>query len=102
MVSCLTRMPADLTLMLALDPTHWRADDKAGWAFALVGAVDAAAPDLFSVESYEVRDTVIFVRLWSDLPLARLRKLIREDDSIMRLRARLADLGARPEFELEG
>jgi hypothetical protein len=30
-----------------------------------------------------------------------MRKLLRESDALRRLRARLADLGARPEFEFE-
>lgn len=93
-------MATDFTLMLALDPTSWREDDKAGWAYTLISAVDAAAPHLFVVDGYEMRDTVIFVRLFSELPLSRLRKLMREDEEIMRLRARLADLDARAEFEL--
>lgn len=90
-----------LTLMLALDPLHWRADDKAGWALSLVGAVDAAAPHLLRVESYEMRDTIIYVRMRTDQPRAKMRRLLRESDALRRLRARLADLGARSEFEFE-
>ena len=97
----MTHAENHLTLMLALDPTHWRADDKAGWATSLVGAVDAAAPHLLRVESYELRDTIIYVRMRTDQPRSKIRKLLREDDALRRLRARLADLGARPEFEVE-
>jgi hypothetical protein len=90
-----------VTLFLALDPVSWRADDKAGWAYTLISAVEAAAPSLFQVESYEMRDTTIYVHLRTDVPPARLRKLLRDDDALIRLRARLADLGARAEFEIE-
>jgi hypothetical protein len=34
-------------------------------------------------------------------PPKRLRKLLRDHDGVKRLRARLADLGARPEFEID-
>ncbi len=89
----------NLTLRLALDPQDWRADDKAAWAQILVGAVEAAAPRVLGVEGYEIRDTILYIRLKANEPGGRLRKRLREDESFRRLRARLADLGARPEFE---
>ena len=46
-------------------------------------------------------DTILFVRMRTNQAPARMRKLLREDDALMRLRARLADLGARSEFEIE-
>lgn len=90
-----------VTLMLGLDPAHWRADDKAGWAISLVAAVDAAAPHLLRVENYEIRDTLVLVSLRTNEPPGRMRQLLAGDDALIRLRARLADLGARPEFEFE-
>ena len=51
-----------LTIMLALDPVSARASDKAGWAAQLVAAVEVGAPKL-RVESYEIRDTLVYVRL---------------------------------------
>lgn len=89
-----------VTLMLALDPLDWRAGDKATWAQTLVGAVEAAAPRLLDVEGYEIRDTIVFVRLRAQEPRGRFVRRLREDESFRRLRARLADLGARPEFEI--
>ena len=90
-----------VTLMLALDPLDWRADDKARWAMSLVGAVEAAAPQMLQVDAYEIRDTIVFVRMRTNQSPDRMRRFWREDDAMMRLRARLADLGARPELEIE-
>jgi hypothetical protein len=89
-----------VTMMLALDPISPRADDKAGWAAQLVAAVEAGAPKL-SVESYEIRDTLVYVRLNSPETKNALRKSLRESEAFMRLRARLGDLGARMEAEVD-
>lgn len=90
-----------LRLTLALDPQDWRAADKATWAGTLVDAVDAAAPHLMQVCSYEIGDTLVYVRLRAWEKPARLRRLLRDDEGFRRLRARLADLGARPDLEIE-
>lgn len=90
-----------LTLMLALDPLDWRAENKGRWVQSLVNAADAAAPHLLHVESYEVRESLVYVRMRSNRPPRLLSKLLREDESFRRLRARLADMGARGEYEIE-
>ncbi|HWA50544.1 MAG TPA: hypothetical protein VG742_19905 [Dongiaceae bacterium] len=90
-----------VTLRLALDPYSWRAGDKADWAMRLAGATEAAAPQIISVESYEIGDTLIFLRLRTREEPKRLKKLLRNDERFMRLRARLADLDVRPEFEID-
>lgn len=90
-----------LTLTLALDPAHWRRHDKAHWAQVLVGAVDAAAPHIMQVERYEISDTLLRVHARAALKPAKLKRTLQADEGFVRLRARLADLGARPEFEIE-
>lgn len=90
-----------VTLRLALDPHHWRAHDRAGWAMDLAAIADKAAPSFLRVEGYELGDTLISIRMFSGESANRLRKRLKEDASIVRLRTRLADLGARPEFEIE-
>lgn len=87
--------------MLALDPLDWRAEDRLGWATTLVAAVDAAAPHLYHIEGYEIGDTVMYVHLRTFETPAKFRRLLREDEELIRLRARLADLGARMELEVE-
>ena len=88
-------------LRLALDTSHWRRHDRAHWAQVLANAANDAAPHLLHVEGYEIRDTLMVVRMRSSRVPKVLKKLWRDDESLMRLRARLADLGARPEFEVE-
>lgn len=90
-----------VTLMLALDPSYWRADDKIGWAQSLVGAVETGAPYLLHVEGYEIHDTTLYVQMRTNETQQRLRKLLRDDDGLKRLRMRLADMGARPRFEFD-
>jgi len=90
-----------ITLTLSLDPFDWRADDKARWAQSLIEAVEVGAGRLLSVDGYELRDTSMFIRLRANEPPGRMRKLLREGEALIRLRARLADLGARPEFSVE-
>ena len=46
-------------------------------------------------------ETLLIVRMFSGEPPKRLRKLLRDHDAVKRLRARLADCGARPEFEID-
>lgn len=88
-------------MTLALQPGHWRRHDRAFWAQTLAGAIDDAAPDVMRVDTYELRDMMLVVRARANRPLKAVRKLLREDESFRRLRARLVDLGARTEFEVE-
>lgn len=90
-----------VTLTLALDLSHWRRHDKAHWVQVLANAATEGAPDLLHAEGYEIHDTLIYVRMRSKCAPKQLRKLWDGDDSLMRLRARLADLGARTEIEIE-
>jgi hypothetical protein len=88
-------------LTLALDMTHWRRHDRGHWAQVLAGAANEAAPHIMHVEGYELSDTLMTLRMRSNRTPKTLRKLWRDDEVFMRLRARLADLGARTEFEVE-
>ncbi|MES1158643.1 MAG: hypothetical protein ABUL42_01995 [Terricaulis silvestris] len=88
-------------IRVALDPKYWGRNDKAWWASKLASAAEAAAPDLMQVETYEITDTLVNIRMRSDEQMKRLRKRLRDDDAVMRLRARLADLGGRADFEIE-
>lgn len=92
---------SNVIIRLALDPFHWRSEDKAGWAMSLAGAVEAAAPPSLRIEAYEIGDTLVHIRLRSHEEPKRLRKLLQDDEGMRRLRSRLADLGARPEIEIE-
>ncbi len=91
-----------IILTLALDTEHWRRHDRAHWAQVLANAVDEAAPHILHVEGYELRDTLMLVRARSNRPPKAIQKMLRQDESFMRLRSRLADLGARSDFEIEG
>ena len=93
--------PSRLIIRLALDPLSWRAEDKGAWAMRLAEAAGAAAPHLLCVENYEIGDTLVYIRLRSPEEPKRLRKLVREGESFRRLRARLADLDTRPDFDVE-
>jgi hypothetical protein len=88
-------------LTLALDPGHWRRHDRGFWAQVLAGAVDDAAPQLLRVEAYELHDMMMLVRARARRPAKTMKKLLRDDESFMRLRSRLADLGARADIEIE-
>ncbi|MBY0564923.1 MAG: hypothetical protein K2P58_12140 [Hyphomonadaceae bacterium] len=90
-----------VTLTLALDLTHWRRHDRAFWAQTLATAANEAAPHVMHVEGYELGDTLMIVRLKSNRPAKVLQRLWRDDDTFLRLRARLADLGARADFEVD-
>jgi hypothetical protein len=89
------------TLTLALDLSHWRRHDRAHWVQVLATAVMEAAPELLEAEGYELHDTEIYVRMRSKRPPKKLRKLWEDDESLIRLRARLVDLGARADLEIE-
>ena len=88
-------------LTLALDPGHWRRHDRGFWAQVIAGAVDDAAPHVLRVEAYELHDMMLIVRARANRAPKAMKKLLRDDESFMRLRSRLVDLGARPEIEVE-
>lgn len=67
----------------------------------LVDAVAAAAPHITKVESYSIGDTLVYIRLRSLEDTERTKRLIRRDEGLVRLSARLADFGARAEFEFD-
>ena len=90
-----------VTLTLALDLTHWRRHDRAFWTQTLAAAANEAAPHIMHVESYELSDTLLTLRMRSSRTPKALRKLWRDDEIFMRLRARLVDLGAHSEFDVE-
>ena len=90
-----------ITIRLALDPWHWRDDDKAAWALALAKAADEAAPIFMRVKSYEVGDVVVHIHLRSDEEPARMRKLFRDDEDLRGLMAWFAEVGARPDVHVE-
>jgi hypothetical protein len=91
-----------VTLRIALDPHHWRAQDKAGWALSLIGMAQVAAPQILHTERYEIGDTLVTVHMWSEEPPKRIAKILRDHESFRRLRTRIADLGARADFDIEG
>jgi hypothetical protein len=90
-----------LVLTLALEPEHWRRHDRGFWAQTLAGAIDEAAPDTMRVDSYELRDMMLVVRARANRAPKAMKKLLRNDESFMRLRARLIDLGARTDIEID-
>ena len=90
-----------ITIRLALDPWHYRDDDKAAWALALAKAADEAAPIFMRVKSYEVGDVVVHIYLRSDEEPARMRKLFRDDEDLRQLMEWFAEVGARPDVEVE-
>ncbi|MBS0386228.1 MAG: hypothetical protein JSS00_12870 [Proteobacteria bacterium] len=91
-----------LLMNLALQPDHWRRHDRGFWAQTLAAAVDEAAPHMMRVDSYELRDMMVVVRARSNQAPKTMQKLLRDDESFIRLRARLFDLGARADIEIEG
>jgi hypothetical protein len=95
------RATSRITIRLAIDPWHWRDDDKAAWALALAKAADEAAPLFMRVKSYEVGDVLVHIHLRSDEEPARMRKLFRDDEDLKQLVAWFADIGARPDIEVE-
>jgi hypothetical protein len=91
-----------ILMTLELEAGHWRRHDQGNWAQSLAGAIDDAAPSVMRVDTYELRDMMLLVRVRANRPPKAFRKLMREDESFRRLRARLADLGARTDIEIEG
>jgi hypothetical protein len=90
-----------ILMTLELEPEHWRRHDPGHWAQSLAGAIDDAAPHLMRVDTFELRDMMVLVRARANRPPKAFRKLMREDEGFQRLKARLIDLGARTEFEIE-
>ena len=91
-----------ILMTLALAPEHWRRHDQAFWAQTLAAAIDEAAPHVMRVDSYELRDMMVIVRARSNRAPKIVRKLLRDDESFLRLRSRLVDLGAQADIEIEG
>jgi len=87
-------------MTLELEPEHWRRHDQGHWAQSLAGAIDDAAPHVMRVDTYELRDMMVLVRVRANRPPKAFRKLMRDDESFRRLRARLIDLGARADIEV--
>ncbi|HVY86745.1 MAG TPA: hypothetical protein VG943_16555, partial [Caulobacterales bacterium] len=73
-----------VVIRVALDPLHWRAENKAGWAMQLAAAAEAGAPHLLEIESYEITDTLVHIRMRSDAHVRALRRRLRDDDAIKR------------------
>jgi hypothetical protein len=86
---------------LALDFSHERAVDKAHWAARLVSTAQSRVPRDIEIESYDIGDRQIYIRMRSDMKRGQLQRMLKRDDAIMRLCAYLADMGARPEFEFD-
>ena len=89
------------SVRIALDPDSWWAEDKAGWAMRLAEAADAAAPHIAVVEAVDIGDTLVYIRMRAYERPQRFKKRLRDDDAFKRLRARLADLGGRAEYEID-
>ncbi|MEZ5995464.1 MAG: hypothetical protein R3C25_06890 [Hyphomonadaceae bacterium] len=90
-----------VTLTLALDTAHWRRHDRAFWAQVLANAANEAAPGVMQVRAFELQDSTVVLRLRASKSAKQIQKLWREDESFLRLRARFADLGARPDLDVE-
>jgi len=90
-----------ITVMLALQPEHWRRHDRAFWAQTLAAAIDEAAPHVMRVDTYELHDMMLVVRARARRAPKAMKRLLRDDESFQRLRSRLVDLGARTDFEIE-
>ena len=97
-----TPAESHVLLTLALQPDHWRRHDRGFWAQTLAAAVDEAAPHLMRVDTYELHDMMLVVRVRANRGPKAMRKLLRDEESLVRLRARLVDLGARADVEIEG
>jgi len=90
-----------LTMTLALQPEHWRRHDRGFWAQTLAAAIDEAAPHMMRVDSYELQDMMVVVRARARRAPKVMKKALRDDESFLRLRARLVDLGAQADIEIE-
>lgn len=89
-----------ILFLLDLEPEHWRRHDRAFWARTLASAVEETAPETLRVETYELQDMKLLVRAKAKYAPKTMWKLLSEDEKFLRLRARLIDLGAHPEFEI--
>ncbi|MFT3728019.1 MAG: hypothetical protein QM759_09370 [Terricaulis sp.] len=74
-------------MTLALEPSHWRRHDRAFWAQTLAAAIHEAAPDMMRVDTYELRDMMLVVRAHANRAPKAMKKLLRDDESFLRLRA---------------
>ena len=90
-----------ILMTLALSPEHWRRHDRGFWAQTLAAAIDEAAPHMMRVDTYELHDMMVVVRARARRAPKVMKKLLRDDENFQRLRARLVDLGARTDFEIE-
>jgi hypothetical protein len=91
-----------ILLTLALQSDHWRRHDRGFWAQTLAAAIDEAAPHLMRVDTYELHDMMLVVRVRANRGPKAMKRLLRDDEGLARLRARLVDLGARTDVEIEG
>lgn len=90
-----------LIIAMTLDPTHWRRHDRAFWTQVLVAAAQEAAPHMMAVEGYEIGGDNLTIRMITNRTAKALAKMIDDDELFLRLRSRLVDLGAQPEFIVE-
>ena len=90
-----------IVMTLALQPDHWRRHDQGFWAQTIAAAIDEAAPHMMRVDTYELRDMMLTVRARANRAPKAMKKLLRDDESFIRLQARLIDLGARTDIEIE-
>jgi hypothetical protein len=90
-----------IVFLLELEPEHWRRHDRAFWARTLADAIEQAAPDTMRVETYELDDTMVRVHVRARHAPKTMWKLLSEEERFLRLRSRLIDLGAHPEFEIK-
>ena len=97
----MAELESRLLVTLALEPSHWRRHDRAFWAQTLASAIHEAAPGVMQVDTYELRDMMLVVRARAQRAPKAMKKLLRDDESFLRLRARLIDLGARADIEVE-
>ncbi len=91
-----------LRVTLALQADHWRRHDRAFWAQTLVAAIDEAAPHRMRVDTYELQDMMLVVHARANRPAKVMQKLLDDDESFLRLRSRLVDLGAHTDIEIKG
>jgi hypothetical protein len=90
-----------IVFLLELEPEHWRRHDRAFWARTLAAAIEEAAPNTMRVETYELHDMMVRVHARARHAPKAMWKLLSEDERFLRLRSRLIDLGAHPEFEIK-
>ena len=90
-----------ILMTLALQPEHWRRHDRGFWAQTLAAAIDEADPHMMRVDSYELRDMMVVVRARAKRAPKVMKKLLRDDETLQRLRSRLVDLGAQADIAIE-